>query len=155
MDQLATITNVKTLKERLIYARELRGLSQGDLAKKAKCAQSTIGNVESGARSTLRNLIDVARALECSSDWLYDGKGPKPVREDTTYGSHTTTPLLASDNVVAVSSSSNDKLRQELLDLFSHLDAPSQTEWLNDLRGFVRGRRPHPNGQALPLAGKK
>ena len=72
------ITNVKTLQDRLKYARELRGLSQKQLAERSKCAQSAIGNVESGERQTLRNLVDVARALEVSADWLYDGKGPQP-----------------------------------------------------------------------------
>ncbi len=75
-----TITFVNKLKDRLKIAREMRGLSQDDLAKKAKCSQSTIGNVESGARESLRNLIPVARALQVSPDWLYDGRGPAPIR---------------------------------------------------------------------------
>lgn len=74
------ITNVKTLKERLTYARELRGLTQSELAVKAKCAQSAIGNAESGERKTLRNLVLVARVLEISADWLFDGRGPKPTK---------------------------------------------------------------------------
>lgn len=69
---------MNTLKDRLKYARELRGLSQGELATLAKCSQSAIGNVESGERDTLRNLVAVARALNCSADWLYDGHGEKP-----------------------------------------------------------------------------
>ena len=77
------ITNVNTLKERLKYARELRGLSQGDLAKLANCSQSTIGNVESGERDTLRNLVAVARAHNCSADWLFDGHGKKPTNAGT------------------------------------------------------------------------
>lgn len=78
IEQIQTITNVKTLQERLIHARSLRGYSQAELARKAGCAQGTIGNVESGERKTLRELVSVARALEVSVDWLYDGKGPEP-----------------------------------------------------------------------------
>jgi hypothetical protein len=33
----------------------------------------------------LRNLVIVARVLQCSADWLYDGKGPKPTQEQLTY----------------------------------------------------------------------
>ncbi|MEJ2803827.1 helix-turn-helix transcriptional regulator [Comamonadaceae bacterium PP-2] len=78
INQFMTITNVNTLKDRLIFARGLRGISQADLAKRAGCAQGTIGNVESGERKSLRELVAVARALQVSPDWLYDGKGPRP-----------------------------------------------------------------------------
>lgn len=74
-----TITGVKTLGERLKHAREMRGLSQEQLATAAKCSQSAVGNVEAGARQSLRNLILVARALSVSADWLFDGRGPAPV----------------------------------------------------------------------------
>lgn len=75
---MRTITQVKTLKDRLVYARELRGITQAQLAELAGCSQSAIGNVESGERHSLRNLIDIARALRVSADWLYDGEGPMP-----------------------------------------------------------------------------
>ena len=74
----ATITGVQTLAERLKYARELRHLTQGELAAKAHCVQGTIGNIEKGTRKTLRNLVDVARALQVSPEWLQDGRGPGP-----------------------------------------------------------------------------
>jgi transcriptional regulator with XRE-family HTH domain len=88
------ITNVNTLKERLKFARELRGLSQGELAKLANCSQSTIGNVESGERDTLRNLVAVARALNCSADWLFDGHGSKPTPNSAPNGPMLTTEKL-------------------------------------------------------------
>lgn len=48
-----------------------------------------------------------------------------------------------------------DQRQLELFDLFSKLDDASKTEWLADLRGFVRGRRPHQNGHFANVAGKK
>jgi transcriptional regulator with XRE-family HTH domain len=87
IDLVQKITNVKTLKERLVYARELRGLTQGELADKAKCAQSAIGNAESGERKSLRNLVLVARVLQISADWLFDGRGPKPTKIPDTENS--------------------------------------------------------------------
>ena len=69
---------MKTLAERLKHARDLRGLSQAQLAKLAKCRQSTIGNAEAGIRKRLANVVTVARVLDVSADWLADGRGPAP-----------------------------------------------------------------------------
>lgn len=46
-----------------------------------------------------------------------------------------------------------DPVTKEVLDLFGNLDPPSRREWLADLRGFVRGRRPHSDGDASAMAG--
>jgi transcriptional regulator with XRE-family HTH domain len=70
---------VKSLAQRLAFARELRGLTQAELARRAHCSQSTLGNAEAGLRHSLRDLVAVARALEVSVDWLYDGKGEAPI----------------------------------------------------------------------------
>lgn len=43
----------------------------------------------------------------------------------------------------------------ELLELFSKLDDDGKRDWLADLRGFVRGRRPHSNGHLAKVAHKK
>ena len=81
MELARTITHVKSLADRLKFARELRDLTQGQLAAKAKCAQGTIGNVEAGTRKSMRNLVTVARALEVSAEWLSEGKGPAPQKK--------------------------------------------------------------------------
>ncbi len=77
-----TITNVKTLADRLKFARELRGLSQKELGRRIGQSQSAIGNIEAGTRQSLRLLVPAARALGVSVDWLYDGKGPAPTAQD-------------------------------------------------------------------------
>lgn len=69
------ITSVKTIGERLKWAREQRRLTQAALAKKAGVSQGTIGNIESGARDRPRDLLQIARALQASPDWLETGKG--------------------------------------------------------------------------------
>jgi transcriptional regulator with XRE-family HTH domain len=153
--QRQKITNVNTLKERLQYARELRGLSQGELARQAKCSQSTIGNIESGERDTLRNLVVVARVLRVSADWLYDGHGPKPTNADGAYKSQSSNALVGvQEPVVAYLAKKPDPLQDQLLTLFSLLDDEGKKRWLADLAGFVRGSRPHALGSALGVAAK-
>jgi transcriptional regulator with XRE-family HTH domain len=149
------ITNVNTLKERLQYARELRGLSQGELARLAKCSQSTIGNIESGERDSLRNLVVVARVLRVSADWLYDGHGPKPTKPDEAYKSQSSDALInAEEPGVAYIAKRPDPLQEQLLMLFSLLDDEGKKHWLADLAGYVRGSRPHALGSALGVAAK-
>lgn len=92
------ITTVKTLADRCAWARARLSLTQGELAKRAKVTQSTIGNIESGARKAPRNLLAIARALQVRPEWLQDGEGPvdlpgvppmtdeKPIRQAGDFG---------------------------------------------------------------------
>lgn len=149
------ITIVKTLKERLVYARELRGLTQGELAAKAKCAQSAIGNAESGERQTLRNLVLVARALNVSPDWLFDGHGPKPTKttdREVVYTSAQVFPISAS---LASENNKNSDLQQfdqhtlVAIELMQRL-LPNQREGaLAALRTHIGHLDPPRIGQAL------
>lgn len=81
MQVSAPITTVNTLAERVAWAREKAGLSQQELADKAGVSQGTIGNVESGARKRPRDLLEIARALRVSPDWLSSGKGEAEFRD--------------------------------------------------------------------------
>lgn len=70
-----SITCVKSLAERLKWARERKGWGQEQLAAKAGVSQGTIGNAESGLRKKPRELVAIANALEVSPAWLETGKG--------------------------------------------------------------------------------
>lgn len=48
-----------------------------------------------------------------------------------------------------------DPLQQELLELFGKIDDADKREWLADLRGYVRGRRPHNLGHSATVASRK
>lgn len=72
------ITLVKTIAERLKYARELLDPvpSQGELAKLANVSQGTIGNIEAGTRRNPRELLAIACAVGVNPQWLKTGEGP-------------------------------------------------------------------------------
>ena len=60
-----------TFPERLRTARELRGLSQGDLANRARFQASAISHFETGTRKpSFDNLRRLADALEVTTDYL-------------------------------------------------------------------------------------
>ncbi len=66
---------MNTIAERLKHARELAGLTQPELAAKAKVSQGTIGNIETGLRKRPRDLLSIAAALSVTPVWLETGKG--------------------------------------------------------------------------------
>lgn len=153
---------MKTLRDRLIYARELRGWSQGELAARAKCSQGTIGNIESGERKTLRNLVEVARALNVSPDWLYDGKGPKPTKHSTLvaaeagprYVTHAEATgsafVVANDDPAAHRDrTAPDKYTQAIIDLVAGLKDEQKLAALAKLREFTAFLDP-PSNQLPP-----
>lgn len=66
---------METLAERIKYARERQGLSQQDIAKKAGISQPTYFKIENGLTLKPRNILDLAKALNVSVDWLATGQG--------------------------------------------------------------------------------
>lgn len=72
-----TFTDVKSIKDRTREAREALGLSQIELAKRAKVSPGTIGNLEAGTRKSPRELLAIAAALKVNAEWLKSGKGPR------------------------------------------------------------------------------
>lgn len=74
-----SITAVKTLADRMKWARERASLTQPGLAEKAQVSPGTIGNLETGIRKNPRELLAIAAALGVRPEWLKTGKGdPEP-----------------------------------------------------------------------------
>lgn len=63
-----------TLKDRIHARRVALGLSQQQLAEKAGVSQVTIQHLESGRNATSKKLVEIARALNVSAEWLDSGK---------------------------------------------------------------------------------
>lgn len=71
----AKVSEMDSLKARLVHARNLLGITQEELAKRAGVAASTIANLETGSRLVPRALLEIASALGVSPGWLKDGTG--------------------------------------------------------------------------------
>ena len=66
---------MKTLAERLKFARDLKKWSQAQLASASGLSQSAIGNIEAGIRQSRGSLPELAKALCVSYEWLANGIG--------------------------------------------------------------------------------
>jgi transcriptional regulator with XRE-family HTH domain len=67
---------VNTLAERLRYARNLRKLTQKELARRANVSQGAISNFENQLRYQPRDIFQLATALNVSPVWLLNGTPP-------------------------------------------------------------------------------
>lgn len=76
---------MKTFADRIRHARQLRQLSQQELARASGLAQSTISSYENQSRASTTRLMALAEALQVNPRWLDTGKGPKAL-EDTLSG---------------------------------------------------------------------
>ena len=62
------------LANKIFLMREIRGLSQSELAKKSGLSQATISRLESGKMEQLKSdaIIRLAKALDMTTDFLLD-----------------------------------------------------------------------------------
>lgn len=63
-----------TLKDRILSSRTALQLSQQQLADSAGVSQVTIQHLESGRNSTSKKMVDIARALGVTAEWLMTGE---------------------------------------------------------------------------------
>jgi SOS-response transcriptional repressor LexA len=66
-----------TIGDRIKSARKALGITQVELSKAARVLQSTIGDLERGRTSGTPSLVQIAKALKVSADWLATGKGAR------------------------------------------------------------------------------
>ena len=70
-------SSLGTLGDRLRHARQLRGLSQAELAIKVGCSQGAIGNIERNLRDGRgETVIQIAEALRVRYRWLKENESP-------------------------------------------------------------------------------
>ena len=72
---MSASTDSTTLKERLIYAREQKGISQEQLSKAIVVSQSAIAALETGRNQGTTHIAKIADVLGVSPMWLETGQG--------------------------------------------------------------------------------
>lgn len=141
---------MSTLSKRIKDRMKAMGLNNAQLAAACNVKPPTSFNWASGKTMNIKGepLLRAAKALGVTPEWLATGLGQMSPGASTT-AEH----VVAEPSITYLPDKKPDPLTQELLDLFSKLDAPSKREWLANLRGFVAGRSPHPLGGAPAVAG--
>lgn len=74
--------DLKTLAERLKWARKRKELTQMDLAKAANVSRIAIQKIESGATIRPRNIDPIAKLLDVPPAWLLLGNEAATLSED-------------------------------------------------------------------------
>lgn len=74
---------MSSLAERLKKVRTTLGLTQDELAAKAKVSQSLIGNLESKNQESTSKIAEIAAVLGVHALWLSTGKGEQYVRTNS------------------------------------------------------------------------
>lgn len=69
------MVSMKTLAQRIIEAREAKGLLQYQLADAVGIKQQSMQAIESGSTKMPRNIEKIAQILEVTPEWLLWGKG--------------------------------------------------------------------------------
>lgn len=67
-----------TLAERILAARNARGVSQAELGRRIGVKQQSIYALEAGKTKRSRYVLDIARVLGVDVNWLALGEGPDP-----------------------------------------------------------------------------
>ncbi|WP_273839974.1 XRE family transcriptional regulator [Providencia rettgeri] len=96
-----------TLAQRLKSARQDTGLTQSGLAKAVGVSQAAIQKIETGKASKSTKLIEIAKVLGVSPEWLSNGDG-----EQVNQKAEVSVKIELANNV-----SSIDRYRVEVLDI--------------------------------------
>jgi SOS-response transcriptional repressor LexA len=67
---------MNTFANRVRSRRKALGLSQSELAKRCGLSQVTISDIERERNDASREIVGLARALQCTPEWLATGEGP-------------------------------------------------------------------------------
>lgn len=124
---------MNTLRERLVAARQAKGLSQGELARRARCGQTTIASIENGRNQSSTFLTVIAEALGVEPLWLAEGRGPRE-RGSAANESQTShhAPTHGRDTTPQDADSLNQR-EKTLLGLFSGLTESQKEDVIREL----------------------
>ncbi|MEY0543937.1 LexA family protein [Providencia rettgeri] len=70
-----------SLATRVKQRRTELSLTQVELAERAGISQQSVESIENGRTRKPRNIIELAKALQCNPEWLVNGKNIMPITE--------------------------------------------------------------------------
>lgn len=73
-----------SLANRIKSKRDALRLIQTDAAEKSDIRQQSWASIEDGSTKKPRNIISIARALECDAGWLMMGDNIQPIHDINT-----------------------------------------------------------------------
>ncbi|HGJ5881900.1 LexA family protein [Arsenophonus sp.] len=73
-----------TIASRMKQRRKALGLTQLELANSIGISQQSIESIENGRTHKPRNILELAKALQCNPEWLLNGKNIMPLAEITS-----------------------------------------------------------------------
>jgi transcriptional regulator with XRE-family HTH domain len=144
------IRDMDTLAKRLAWAREKKGMTQGQLAKAVKVSQSTIGNLEAGIRLTSRKVALIADVLEVDALWLAEGGARSPEKSDHTQHDAPAKQVAVNDTVHNVAL----ERFQRIAYIYWQSDEAGQRRILRMADNVQKSSKKHTSGERQEVLGK-
>lgn len=115
-------------KDRVIARMKELNLSSTDLSKLSGVSKATVSfwiNGTNGAKG--KNLLALAKALECSAQWLSDGTGQATDQSSSANGSSLTTAELVAQMLASKAGKNlSEKAREVMMAAAAEADSPDQ-----------------------------
>ncbi|MDE1492886.1 helix-turn-helix domain-containing protein [Xenorhabdus bovienii] len=118
-----------SISERVRNRRIELNLTQVELAALSGVKQQSIQQLENGMTKRPRFLLELSKALKCSSEWLQYGIGDPSTKEQSTIPSQAELNAHPPENYRKLT-----KEQEELLNLFDSLPAEEADRFLRELK---------------------
>ncbi|MGJ0627934.1 helix-turn-helix domain-containing protein [Xenorhabdus bovienii] len=118
-----------SISERVRNRRIELKLTQVELAALSGVKQQSIQQLENGMTKRPRFLLELSKALKCSSEWLQYGTGDPNTKEQSTIPSQAKLNAPPPENYRKLT-----KEQEELLNLFDSLPAEEADRFLRELK---------------------
>ena len=108
---------MKTLADRINSRMIDLGMNQDDLAKRIKISQAAVQKITSGKTANPRKLLEIARALGVTPDWLSTGQADQTAQPDTEQSSQALRPPVIDEPKWKALSPKTRALVEEIISL--------------------------------------
>lgn len=115
-------------KDRVTSRMKALGLSATDISKLTEVSKATVSFWVSGTNGAKgKNLLALAKALQCSPDWLSEGTGtPEDIDDDESKPGMSTAALVEKMLTSKAGKNLSEKARESMLAVAAEVDSPDQ-----------------------------